>query len=73
MSASGHHDRLSSKGRETRTMLMEKLKDQWICSCGNWVDGDFLWCPGCSEDRDGEETGSHLVEKGPEPFSVFPR
>ena len=53
-------------------MLIKKLKDQWICSCGNWVDGDFEWCPSCCEDRDGEETGSHLIEKGPEPFSVFP-
>ena len=32
-------------------MLVEVLKDQWICSCGNWVDLLFDWCPDCCEDK----------------------
>ena len=32
-------------------MLIEKLKDQWICSCGNWVEWELSWCPDCCEDR----------------------
>jgi hypothetical protein len=32
-------------------MLVDALKDQWICSCGNWVDGTFEWCPECCEDK----------------------
>ncbi len=32
-------------------MLVDALKDQWICSCGNWVDGAFDWCPDCCEDK----------------------
>ena len=52
-------------------MLKEKLKDQWICSCGNWVDGDFRWCPSCCEDRDGEKAGGHRRETDPEPFFAF--
>ena len=32
-------------------MLVEKLKDQWICSCGNWVDEALYWCPDCCEDK----------------------
>ena len=32
-------------------MLVGVLKDQWICSCGNWVDGAFDWCPDCCEDK----------------------
>ncbi len=54
-------------------MLMEKLRDQWICSCGNWVDGDFDWCPGCCEDRDAEKTGGRLIETGPEPLAASHR
>lgn len=49
-------------------MLMERLRDQWICSCGNWVDGDFQWCPSCCEDRDGEGAGRMRIEIGPEHF-----
>jgi hypothetical protein len=30
-------------------MLVDALKDQWICSCGNWVDQSFEWCPDCCE------------------------
>jgi hypothetical protein len=52
---------------ETKTMLMEKMKDQWICSCGNWVDGDFQWCPSCCEDQDGEKAGGHPRETDPAP------
>ncbi|MFC1533571.1 hypothetical protein ACFL7M_09435 [Thermodesulfobacteriota bacterium] len=33
-------------------MLIEMLGDQWICSCGNWVDQAFTWCPDCCEDRE---------------------
>jgi len=33
-------------------MLIEQLKDQWICSCGNWVDLAVTWCPTCCEDRE---------------------
>jgi len=32
-------------------MLVDALKDQWICSCGNWVDHSFEWCPDCTEDK----------------------
>ena len=32
-------------------MLVDALKDQWICSCGNWVDGSFELCPDCCEDK----------------------
>lgn len=33
-------------------MLIEELKDLWICQCGNWVDKEFKWCPDCCEDRE---------------------
>ena len=32
-------------------MLVETLRDQWICSCGNWVDRTFDWCPDCCEEK----------------------
>ncbi len=32
-------------------MLIEKLKDQWICSCGNWVDLELAWRPDCCEEQ----------------------
>lgn len=32
-------------------MLVEALKNQWICSCGNWVDKTFQWCPECCEEK----------------------
>lgn len=32
-------------------MLVEKLKDQWICSCGNWVDEELSWCPDCCQEH----------------------
>jgi hypothetical protein len=32
-------------------MIVEKLKDQWICSCGNWVDLQLSWCPDCCEEK----------------------
>ena len=32
-------------------MLIETLKDQWVCSCGNWVDIAFHWCPDCCEEK----------------------
>ncbi|MEJ2233212.1 MAG: hypothetical protein P8X67_04745 [Syntrophobacterales bacterium] len=32
-------------------MVVETLKDQWICSCGNWVDKRFQWCPDCCEEK----------------------
>lgn len=32
-------------------MIIEKLKDQWICSCRNWVDHNFTWCPECCEEQ----------------------
>jgi hypothetical protein len=32
-------------------MLVDKLREQWICSCGNWVDKEFHWCPDCCEDK----------------------
>lgn len=31
-------------------MLIDTLKDQWICSCGNWVDRMISWCPDCCEE-----------------------
>ncbi len=33
-------------------MLIEEMRDQWICSCGNWVGRQVTWCPECCEDRD---------------------
>jgi hypothetical protein len=33
-------------------MLVEEMKDLWICSCGNWVARGLTWCPECCEDRD---------------------
>jgi hypothetical protein len=32
-------------------MFIEELEDQWICSCGNWVDKEFNWCPDCCEEQ----------------------
>jgi len=32
-------------------MLVRTLREQWICSCGNWVDRTFEWCPDCCEDK----------------------
>ena len=32
-------------------MLIKALREQWICSCGNWVDRELEWCPDCSEER----------------------
>ena len=42
-------------------MLIEKLRDQWICSCGNWVDWELSWCPDCCEERAAlsHETGKY--------------
>lgn len=41
-------------------MLIEKLRDQWICSRGNWVDRQLSWCPDCCEQR---ATNIHETEK----------
>lgn len=30
-------------------MLVDAMKDLWVCSCGNWVDGAFEWCPDCCQ------------------------
>jgi len=30
-------------------MVIDKLKDKWICSCGNWVHNQFYRCPNCCE------------------------
>jgi len=43
-------------------MLIEKLEDQWICSCGNWVDHEFTWCPDCCKDR-GDEMIDQIKEE----------
>lgn len=32
-------------------MLIEEMRDLWICSCGNWVGRMLSWCPECCEDR----------------------
>jgi hypothetical protein len=32
-------------------MLVDAMRDQWICSCGNWVDRSFEWCPDCCEEK----------------------
>ena len=32
-------------------MLVEIMRDQWICSCGNWVDRQLSWCPDCCEEK----------------------
>ena len=32
-------------------MVVEELTDQWICSCGNWVDQAFDWCPDCCDSK----------------------
>ena len=32
-------------------MLVEEMRDLWICSCGNWVGRMLSWCPECCEDR----------------------
>jgi hypothetical protein len=37
--------------RGDEIMLVETLKNQWICSCGNWVDKTFHWCPDCCEEK----------------------
>ena len=47
-------------------MLVEKLKDQWICSCGNWVDTAFTWCTDCCEDQ--EEQSIQTVEEQQSPY-----
>ncbi len=36
-------------------MLVEEIRDLWICSCGSWVGQAFSWCPDCLEDREEEE------------------
>ena len=42
-------------------MLVEILKDQWICSCGNWVDRQLSWCPDCCAETSAinHETGKY--------------
>lgn len=45
-------------------MLVEKLKDQWICSCGNWVGRQLTWCPECCEDRDADMVQEKEVTEG---------
>ena len=50
-------------------MLVETLKDQWICSCGNWVDLQLSWCPDCCKEKFGllytsleqKESGLHIL------------
>jgi hypothetical protein len=37
---------------EGEAMLVEKMRDLWICSCGNWVPQGLTWCLECCEDRD---------------------
>jgi len=32
-------------------MVVDELTDQWICSCGNWVDQAFDWCPDCCDSK----------------------
>ena len=32
-------------------MLIDTMKDRWICSCGNWVHRMISWCPDCCEER----------------------
>ena len=34
-------------------MLVKKLQNQWICSCGNWVGRALNWCPNCCEEQEG--------------------
>ena len=38
-------------------MLVERLEDQWICSCGNWVDEEMSWCPDCCDEKLASPTG----------------
>ena len=44
-------------------MLIKALREQWICSCGNWVDGELEWCPDCCEER-GTYTYDDYPERG---------
>jgi hypothetical protein len=44
-------------------MLVEGLKDQWVCSCGNWVDRAFDWCPDCCEEKSGFRYDARRFEK----------
>ena len=46
-------------------MLIEELTDQWICSCGNWVDRTLSWCPECCEDRDVQMIEEQEEQKEP--------
>lgn len=39
-------------------MLIKKLREQWICSCGNWVDQELQWCPDCCEEKLTETYGT---------------
>jgi hypothetical protein len=32
-------------------MLIDSLRDQWIGSCGNWVDRIISWCPDWCEEN----------------------
>ena len=50
-------------------MQIEKLTDQWICSCGNWVDQAFSWCPGCCEDQ--YLYSEHMAEEQENPTELF--
>ena len=49
-------------------MLVEILKNQWICSCGNWVDRQLSWCPDCCEER---VAFSHETEKYDEVNTMY--
>ena len=44
-------------------MLVETLKDQWICSCGNWVDQSFYWCPDCCEEKLSRKSGAQMQQE----------
>jgi len=50
-------------------MFIEKLKDQWICSCGNWVDQAVSWCPNCCEDQ--EDQSVLVAEERQAPYGSF--
>lgn len=32
-------------------MIIDKFKDKWFSSCGNWVDKELSWLLNCCEEK----------------------
>jgi hypothetical protein len=52
-------------------MLVEEMRDLWICSCGNWVASQLSWCPECCEDRNIQKAEEQGSGEGPHSFNEY--